>query len=75
MKAFTTGLLLIAAALVHGRLEAASPQLSYILPPGVQRGHEHVLTFTGARLNDVEEVFCITRARRSRKSSRLMPRM
>jgi hypothetical protein len=36
--------------------EAASPQLAYILPPGVQRGHEHVLTFTGARLADVEEV-------------------
>jgi hypothetical protein len=36
--------------------EAASPQLSYVLPPGVQRGHEHVLTFTGARLEDVEEV-------------------
>lgn len=36
--------------------EASSPQLSYILPPGVQRGHEHVLTFTGARLKDVEEV-------------------
>lgn len=56
MKSFTTALLLIAAALAHGRLQAASPQLSYILPPGVQRGHEHVLTFTGARLNDVEEV-------------------
>jgi hypothetical protein len=27
-----------------------------VLPPGVQRGHEHVLTFTGARLEDVEEV-------------------
>src|SRR5688572_16034517 len=35
--------------------EAASPQLSYVLPPGVQRGHEHVLTFTGARLADTEE--------------------
>ena len=34
---------------------AASPQLSYVLPPGVQRGHEHVLTLTGARLADVEE--------------------
>jgi hypothetical protein len=36
---------------------AASPQLSYVLPPGVQRGHEHVLTLTGARLTDAEEVF------------------
>jgi hypothetical protein len=39
-----------------GYLHAASPQLAAILPPGVQRGHEHVLTFTGARLKDVEEV-------------------
>jgi hypothetical protein len=37
-------------------VQAASPQLSYVLPPGVQRGQEHVLTFTGARLADVEEV-------------------
>src|SRR5262245_44273588 len=36
-------------------VQAASPQLSYILPPGVQRGHEHVLTFTGARFKDAEE--------------------
>jgi hypothetical protein len=43
-------------ALCSGRVEAASPTLSYILPPGVQRGQEDVLTFTGARLNDVEEV-------------------
>jgi hypothetical protein len=56
MKSFMIALLVVAAALAHGRLEAASPQLSYILPPGVQRGHEHVLTFTGARLEDVEEV-------------------
>jgi hypothetical protein len=35
--------------------QAASPQLFYVLPPGVQRGHEHVLTLTGARLADVEE--------------------
>jgi hypothetical protein len=47
------------AALVAGLcgrgLDAASPQLSYVLPPGVQRGQEHVLTLTGARLSDVEE--------------------
>lgn len=35
---------------------AASPQLAAILPPGVQRAGERVLTFTGARLGDVEEV-------------------
>ena len=29
--------------------------MSYVLPPGVQRGGEHVLTLTGARLDDVEE--------------------
>jgi len=36
---------------------ASSPQLTLILPRGIQRGHEHVLTFTGARLTDAEEVF------------------
>ena len=36
--------------------QAASPQLSYIYPPGVQRGHEHKLTFAGARLKDAEEI-------------------
>ncbi len=41
--------------LLGGRAHAASPQLSYVLPPGVQRGHEHVLTFTGAHLKDAEE--------------------
>jgi hypothetical protein len=49
-------LLAIVAALCCGDARAASPQLSYILPSGVQRGHEHALTFTGARLADVEEV-------------------
>ncbi len=43
------------ATLYCSRVEAASPQLSYVLPPGIQRGHEHVLTLTGARLADVEE--------------------
>lgn len=36
---------------------ASSPQLNIILPRGVQRGHEHVLTFTGARLGDAQEVW------------------
>jgi hypothetical protein len=35
---------------------AASPQLTYIYPPGVQRGHEHKITFAGARLKDAEEI-------------------
>jgi Bacterial pre-peptidase C-terminal domain len=49
--------LLTAALMIlfGGRAYSASPQLSYILPPGVQRGHEHVLTFTGAHLKDAEE--------------------
>lgn len=42
-------------AILTSEIDAASPQLSYVLPPGVQRGHEHVLTLTGARLADVEE--------------------
>jgi hypothetical protein len=36
--------------------QAASPQLSYIYPPGVQRGHEQAITFAGVRLKDAEEV-------------------
>src|SRR5262245_29550581 len=53
----SAGLLLAALALsAGGRLNAASPQLTAIIPPGVERGREHVLTFTGTRLKDVEEV-------------------
>jgi hypothetical protein len=51
------GLALVAFALsTSGLGRAASPQLTAIIPPGVERGREHVLTFTGARLKDVEEV-------------------
>jgi hypothetical protein len=35
----------------------SSPQLSIILPRGVQRGMQHELTFSGARLDDAQEVF------------------
>ncbi len=35
---------------------AASPRLSIILPRGVQRGAEHVLTFSGSNLADAQEV-------------------
>lgn len=35
---------------------AADPQLRNILPRGVQRGTEAVMTFTGARLQDAEEI-------------------
>jgi hypothetical protein len=36
---------------------AASPRLTLIMPRGVQRGAEHVLTFTGSNLGDAQEVF------------------
>lgn len=48
-------LVLIVLALCGSTVMAASPQLSYVLPPGVQRGQEQVLTLTGARLADAEE--------------------
>lgn len=48
--------LIAACAFLPGGVQAASPQLTNIVPAGVQRGHEHVLTFTGTRLKDVEEV-------------------
>jgi len=38
-------------------LTAASPSLSVIMPRGVQRGAEQVVTFQGRRLADAEEVF------------------
>ena len=40
---------------------ASSPTLSLIMPRGVQRGHEHVLTFSGDRLSDAEEIFFYTK--------------
>ncbi|APZ93997.1 PPC domain-containing protein [Fuerstiella marisgermanici] len=35
---------------------ASDPALTVITPRGVQRGAEHVLTFSGARLQDAEEI-------------------
>jgi len=35
---------------------AAGPSLTSITPPGAQRGHEHTITFAGARLGDAAEV-------------------
>ncbi len=35
---------------------AASPRLSLIMPRGIQRGVEHVLTFTGGQLGDAQEI-------------------
>jgi hypothetical protein len=38
-------------------LLASSPRLSIILPRGVQRGQEQVLTFHGSQLADAQEIF------------------
>lgn len=35
---------------------ASDPTLTVITPRGIQRGAEHVLTFSGARLQDAEEI-------------------
>jgi hypothetical protein len=51
----TLGFVGVIAALSGREVDGASPQLSYVLPPGVERGREHVLTLSGARLGDVEE--------------------
>lgn len=47
--------LLLAIGMVSDAL-AADPKLSVILPRGIQRGAEHVLTFSGNRLNDAEQI-------------------
>ncbi|MEC9093378.1 MAG: PPC domain-containing protein [Planctomycetota bacterium] len=39
---------------------ASSPSLTLIMPRGIQRGQESVLTFSGARLENAEEVFFYT---------------
>lgn len=46
--------LLVVASAVSA--SASDPTLSVITPRGVQRGAEHVLTFSGARLSDAEEI-------------------
>ena len=47
----------IAIAISTASAHAASPSLSYISPRGVQRGTTAVLTFSGARLADAQEIF------------------
>src|SRR5438046_9688911 len=47
---------LIIVMVVTAAAHAASPELRDILPRGAQRGTELDVTFTGQRLNDVEEV-------------------
>lgn len=48
---------LIAAIMSPVLTLAADPQLSVIVPRGAQRGTEQVFRFSGARLNDAEEIF------------------
>ncbi len=49
-----TVLLLATSAAAH---PSSSPQLSVIQPRGIQRGQQHQLTFSGARLDDAVEIF------------------
>ncbi len=37
--------------------QASDPRLTVITPRGIQRGAETVVTFSGARLNDAEQIF------------------
>src|SRR5262249_24489955 len=48
--------LLVHALLVPSAANAASPSLGGIQPRGAQRGTDAVLTFSGARLADAQEV-------------------
>ena len=50
-------LLAVCVILSASAVRAASPRLNIIQPRGVQRGAEHVLTFSGSNLGDAEEVF------------------
>ena len=53
--------------MVESTAEASSPSLTLIMPRGVQRGQEHVLTLSGARLNDAEEIFFYTQGVTAKK--------
>lgn len=55
MRRFTASLLLALATAVP--VEAATPSLGGISPRGVQRGADNVMTFSGARLQDAQEIF------------------
>lgn len=50
-------LVVLSLALSANALHAASPELGNIQPKGIQRGTEAVLTFSGARLADAQEIF------------------
>jgi hypothetical protein len=47
---------LCALCVLSGEVSAASPVLSVIQPRGAQRGTEAVLTFSGARIGDAQEI-------------------
>jgi len=55
MRRFTACLLLALATAVP--VDAATPSLGGISPRGVQRGVDNVMTFSGARLQDAQEIF------------------
>lgn len=48
---------LLAASVTSITSYAADPALTVIVPRGVQRGTEQVIRFSGARLQDAEEIF------------------
>lgn len=55
--AFIRTLLLFSMATQGIQAVAADPALSIILPRGAQRGTEQVFRFTGARLEDAQQIF------------------
>ena len=54
LKSMTCGLLLLCLSAVAA--EAASPSMTAVRPTGAQRGTEVVVTLSGARLGDAQEV-------------------
>ncbi len=51
------GLAILFFAISSSANAGSSPQLTSIMPRGVQRGLQHQLTFSGARLDDALEIF------------------
>ena len=47
----------LAFAMYVAAATAASPRLGKIMPRGVQRGAEHVISFNGSNLSDAQEIF------------------
>lgn len=69
VRARISAAIVFCALMMLGNLPAmaSSPSLTLIMPRGVQRGHEHVLTFSGARLSDAEEIFFYTKGVTAKK--------